>query len=283
MVVLEKLSAGVQMALTTQIDNYPGFPDSIDGFQLGEQMQQQAEHFGAETILAEVTATKLNGTTKEVITTDGTFYSKTVVIATGADPRELGLPEEKTLVGRGVNYCAACDGMRYRDKTVAVIGGGNTAVADALQLSRIVKKVVLIHRRDRLRATAIYHAPLMGAPNIEFRWNSQVAALLHDSQLTGVTLRNTQTGEESTLACDGVFVSIGRAPNTKLFDKQLSLDAAGYIIAGESTETNIPGVFAVGDVRTKALRQIVTAVSDGANAVHYAEEYLASVCLQGNS
>ena len=276
-VVLEKLSAGGQMALTNQIDNYPGFPDGIDGFQLGEQMQQQAEHFGAETILAEVTATKLNGTTKEVITTDGIFYGKTVVIATGADPRKLGLPNEDALVGRGVNYCAACDGMRYRDKTVAVIGGGNTAVADALQLSRIVKKVVVVHRRDRLRATNVYHKPLADAPNIEFRWNSQVAALLHDSQLTGVTLRNTQTGEESTLACDGVFVSIGRAPITALFDKQLSLDEAGYIIAGESTETNIPGVFAVGDVRTKALRQIVTAVSDGANAVHYAEEYLASL------
>ena len=235
------------------------------------------ERFGAETILAEVTAVNLKGVEKEVITTDGTFYGKTVVIATGADPRELGLPEEKSLVGRGVNYCAACDGMRYRGKTVVVIGGGNTAVADALQLSRIAEKVILVHRRDQLRATNVYHAQLMRTPNIEFRWNSQVSQLLHDGKLTGVKLRNVQTGEESILNCDGVFVSIGRAPITKLFANQLSLDEAGYIIAGESTESSIPGVFAVGDVRTKVLRQVVTAVSDGAMAAHYAEEYLASL------
>ena len=276
-VVLEKLSAGGQMALTTQIDNYPGFTDGIDGFQLGEQMQQQAERFGAQTVLAEVTAVNLTGTEKEVITTDGTFTGKTVVIATGADPRELGLPEEKSLVGRGVNYCAACDGMRYRGKTVAVIGGGNTAVADALQLSRIAKKVILVHRRDTLRATNVYHAPLQRTPNIEFRWNSEVVQLLSDGKFTGIKLCDRKTGEESVLDCDGVFVSIGRAPITQLFAGQLSLDESGYIIAGESTETSIPGVFAVGDVRTKVLRQVVTAVSDGALAAHYAEEYLASV------
>ena len=276
-VVLEKLSAGGQMALTTQIDNYPGFESGIDGFQLGEQMQQQAERFGAETVLAEVTSVKLQGKAKEVVTTDGTFTGKTVVIATGADPRALGLPEEKTLVGRGVNYCAACDGMRYRGKTVVVIGGGNTAVADALQLSRIAEKVILVHRRDTLRATQVYHAQLQRTPNIEFRWNSQVVQLLSDGKLTGVKLRNTQTGEESVLHCDGVFVSIGRSPITGLVAGQLSLDEAGYIIAGESTETSVAGVFAVGDVRTKVLRQVVTAVSDGAMAAHYAEEYLASV------
>lgn len=276
-VVLEKLSAGGQMALSTQIDNYPGFTDGIDGFQLGEQMQQQAQRFGAKTELTEVTSVRLEGQVKEVNTTDGTFYGKTVVIATGADPKELGLPEERSLIGRGVNYCAACDGMRYRDKTVIVIGGGNSAVADALQLSRIAKKVIIVHRRDRLRATNVYHAPLQRADNIEFRWNSQVVALHSDGKLTGVKLRNTLTQEESAEACDGVFVSIGRSPVTALFEKQLSLDASGYIIAGESTETNIPGVFAVGDVRTKVLRQVVTAVSDGAMAAHYAEEYLASL------
>ena len=275
--VLEKLSAGGQMALTTQIDNYPGFTDGIDGFQLGEQMQQQAERFGAETILAEVTSVDLKGKEKVINTTEGTFLGKTVVIATGADPRELGLPEEKSLVGRGVNYCAACDGMRYRGKTVVVIGGGNTAVADALQLSRIAEKVILVHRRDQLRATQVYHNQLMRTPNIEFRWNSQVTELLHDGKLTGVKLRNVQTGEESVLECDGVFVSIGRSPITSLFAGQLSLDESGYIIAGESTESSIPGVFAVGDVRTKVLRQVVTAVSDGALAAHYAEEYLASL------
>ena len=274
-VVLEKLSAGGQMALTTQIDNYPGFQDGVDGFQLGEQMQQQAERFGAETVLAEVTSVNLSGKEKEVVTSDGTFYGKTVVIATGADPRELGLPNEKQLVGRGVNYCAACDGMRYRGKTVAVIGGGNTAVADALQLSRIAQKVILVHRRDTLRATQVYHDQLLNTPNIELRWNSQVTELLSDGKLTGIKLRNVQTGEESVLDCDGVFVSIGRSPITRLFAGQLSLDESGYIIAGESTESSVPGVFAVGDVRTKVLRQVVTAVADGATAVHYAEEYLA--------
>ena len=276
-VVLEKLSAGGQMALTTQIDNYPGFENGIDGFQLGEQMQQQAERFGAETVLAEVTAVNLSGKEKEVITTDGTFYGKTVVIATGADPKKLGLPEENQLVGRGVNYCAACDGMRYRGKTVVVIGGGNTAVADALQLSRIAQKVILVHRRDTLRATQVYHDQLLRTPNIELRWNSQVTELLSDGKLTGIKLRNVQTGAESTLDCDGIFVSIGRAPITKLFAGQLSLDESGYIIAGESTESSVPGVFAVGDVRTKVLRQVVTAVADGALAAHYAEEYLASI------
>ncbi len=276
-VVLEKLSAGGQMALTTQIDNYPGFESGIDGFQLGEQMQQQAERFGAETVLAEVISANIKAVPKEIITTDGKFYGKSVVIATGADPRKLGLPSEDALVGRGVNYCAACDGMRYRGKTVAVIGGGNTAVADALQLSRIAEKVILVHRRDTLRATRVYHDQLQRTPNIEFRWNSQVSAFLHDGKLTALQLRNTKTGEESTLPCDGVFISIGRAPITALFADQLSLDESGYIIAGESTETNLPGVFAVGDVRTKVLRQIVTAVADGATAAHYAEEYLTSL------
>ena len=275
--VLEKLSAGGQMALTNQIDNYPGFQDGIDGFQLGEQMQQQAERFGAETILAEVTSVSLKGAVKEIVTSEGTFYGKTVVIATGADPKKLGLPEEQQLVGRGINYCAACDGMRYRGKTVVIIGGGNTAVADALQLSRIAEKVILVHRRDTLRATQVYHAQLQRTPNIEFCWNSQVIELLHDSKLTGVKLRNVETLAETVLPCDGVFVSIGRSPITGLFANQLSLDEAGYIIAGESTESSIPGVFAVGDVRTKVLRQVVTAVSDGAMAAHYAEEYLASL------
>ncbi len=274
--VVEKLSAGGQMALTTQIDNYPGFPEGIDGFELGEKMQQQAERFGAQTELAEVTALYLDANPKEVHTTEGVLLGKTVVIATGANPRELGLTEEKALVGKGVNYCAACDGMFYKGKTVVVVGGGNTAAADALQLSRIAQKVIVVHRRDTLRATKIYHAPLMNAPNVQFLWDSAVTGLLHDGKLTGVTVKNLRTGEEQTVPCDGVFVSIGRKPATDLANGQLALDEAGYIIADESTRTSLPGVFAVGDVRTKALRQIVTAVTDGAVVAHFAEEYLAS-------
>ena len=273
-IVLEKLSAGGQMALTSQIDNYPGFEDGIDGFELGEKMQRQAERFGAETELAEVTKVRLDREIKEIETSEGIFYAKTVVISTGANPRELGVPGEKALVGRGINYCAACDGMFYRGKTVVIVGGGNTAAADAMILSRIAKKVILVHRRDTLRATKIYHEPLKNAPNVEFRWNSTVSELLHEGRLSGVKIRDVNTGEESLVECDGVFVSIGRVPATGLVKDKIALDPSGYIIADESTRTSLPGMFAVGDVRTKALRQVVTAVADGAMAAHYAEEYL---------
>ena len=274
-VVLEKLSAGGQMALTEQIDNYPGFVEGIDGFTLGERMQQGAERFGAVTELAEVCRAELSGAVKVLDTGDEVFRGRTVVIATGAVPRTLGIPGEEELVGRGVHYCAACDGAFYRDKTVAVVGGGNSAAADALTLSRIARKVYLIHRRDSLRATKVYHEMLMSAPNVEFCWNSTVSALQHGERLTGLRLREVQTGAEWDIACDGVFVSVGRVPATELFREELTLDESGYIVADESTRTRLPGVFAVGDVRTKALRQVVTAVADGAVAVHYAEAYLA--------
>ena len=274
-VVLEKLSAGGQMALTEQIDNYPGFEDGIDGFSLGEKMKRGTERFGVETKLAEVLSLDLSGTVKKAETSEGPLLARTIVLATGAGPRELGIEGEQELIGKGVNYCAACDGMFYKNKTVVIAGGGNTAAVDALILSRICKKVIVVHRRDTLRATKIYHEPLMKAENVEFRWDSEIIELLHDEKVIGIRLRNVKTGEETTLACDGVFVSIGRKPSSELVKDQVEVDPAGYIIADESTRTNIPGVFAVGDVRTKALRQVVTAVADGATAVHYAEEYLA--------
>ena len=273
--VIEKLSAGGQMALTHQIDNYPGFVDGIGGWELADQMQRQAERFGATTQNAEVRSVNLNSSPKTVETSEGTFYGKTIVLATGANPRELGVPNEKELVGRGVAYCAACDGMFYKGKTVVVVGGGNTAAADALLLSRIAKKVIIVHRRNTLRATKIYHEPLMKAENVEFRWNSVVTELLHEDNITGVRLKDVQTGEETVIAADGVFVSVGRKPATELVSDQIELDKGGYIVAGETTETNIPGVYAVGDVRTKLLRQVVTAVADGAMAVHMAEEFMA--------
>jgi thioredoxin reductase (NADPH) len=273
--VLERMSAGGQMALTHQIDNYPGFEDGIDGFELGMKMQQQAQKFGAETKMAEVTALDLNANPKLVRTTEGDFYARTVVLATGAEPRLLGVPMEQELTGRGVHYCAACDGMFYRGKTVVVVGGGNSAAAEALVLSRVAEKVILVHRRDTLRAERSVAAALEKAENVEFRWNSTVSALLHDGVVTGVRLRDVDTGEESNVACDGVFVSIGRSPVSGLVEGQLLLDEQGYVVADESTRTSIPGVYAVGDVRTKAVRQIVTAVADGASAAHFAEEYLA--------
>ena len=273
--VLEKLSAGGQMALTQQIDNYPGFEDSVDGFTLAEKMQAQAERFGARTEYAQVERLDLTASPKVLETSEGTFLGKTVVLATGADPRKLGVDHEEALVGRGVAYCAACDGMFYRGKTVVVVGGGNSAAGDALLLSRIAERVVLVHRRDQLRATKIYHEPLKQAENLEFRWNSAITGLLYGDRLTGVQLKNLNSGEVSNLDCDGLFISVGRTPATELVRGQLELDPGGYILAGETTETSIPGVFAVGDVRTKRLRQVVTAVSDGAVAVHMAEEYLA--------
>lgn len=273
--VLEKLSAGGQMALTEKIDNYPGFEDGIDGFTLAEKMQQQAERFGAKSAYAQVERMDLTASPKVLETSEGTFHARTVVLATGANPRELGLPHEAALTGRGIAYCAACDGMRYKGKTVVVVGGGNSAAADAMLLSRIAQKVILVHRRDALRATKVYHAPLMQAENLEFRWNSVVTELLHEEKLTGVKVKNVHTGEEDTIPCDGVFISVGRKPATELVQGQLELDRSGYIIADETTATNLPGVYAVGDVRTKPLRQVVTAVADGATAVHMAEEFLA--------
>ena len=273
--VLEKLSAGGQMALTEAIDNYPGFEEGIDGFTLAEKMQRQAERFGAKSEYAEVERVDLAASPKVLETSAGVFYGRTVALATGAGPRELGLANEAALTGRGVAYCAACDGMRYRGKTVVVVGGGNSAAGDALALSRVAEKVILVHRRDSLRATKVYHEPLMRAENIDFRWNSAVTELLGGDRLTGVRLRDLRTGEETQLDCDGVFISVGRKPATELVQGQLELDRGGYIVADETTKTSLPGVYAVGDVRTKPLRQVVTAVADGAMAVHMAEEYLA--------
>ena len=274
--VVERLSAGGQMALTGDIDNYPGFDEGVDGFTLGMKMQQGAERFGAQTRYAEVTGVDFSTPVKKLSTTDGDIYGKTVVIATGANPRELGVPREQELVGRGVHYCAHCDGRFYKDKTVVVVGGGNSAVSDALYLSRLAKKVIVIHRRDTLKATKIYHEPLLKAANVEFVWNSTVEEFVADGRVTGVKVKNRVTGQMTVLDCDGVFISIGRKPATAFLEKAVALDDIGYVVADESTKTAIPGVYAVGDVRTKALRQVVTAVADGAVAVHYAEEYLAN-------
>ena len=271
--VLERLSPGGQMALTSAVDNYPGFPEGIDGFELGVRFQQQAERFGAVTEYAEVRSLDLLAEPKVLHTSSGDYHGRTVVIAAGAGPRKLGLPNEEPLTGRGIHYCAHCDGMFYRDKVVALVGGGNSAAAEALHLSRVAKKVILIHRRDTLRATKIYHEPLMAQDNIEFRWNSAVSELLGENRLSGIRVRDLRSGDEEDLEVSALFVSIGRKPSTDLFAGQLELED-GYIRADESTKTSIPGVYAVGDIRTKALRQIITAAADGANAAHAAEGYL---------
>ena len=272
-VVLERLFAGGQMTQTQQIDNYPGFPQGIDGITLGMQMQEGALRFGVEAVSAEVTSVFLDQPVKAIMTSEGMYEAPAVIIATGAGHKHLGLPKEQELTGRGVAYCAACDAMFYRGKTVAVVGGGNSAAAEAAVLSRVAKKVYLIHRRDKLRADHVYHKPLADLPNLEFIFDSQVIGLSGQEKLESITLRHKDSSLRQ-LALDGLFISVGMSPATNLFQGQLALDENGYIWADETTRTSLPGVFAAGDVRTKAVRQIVTATADGAVAAHFAAEYL---------
>ena len=272
--VIEKLFAGGQMTQTPNIENYPGIPQGIDGVLLGMNFQAGAQNAGVRTLNAEVTEVKLRGEEKILTTAKGDFIGRAVIIATGAGHKHLGLNREWELTGKGVTYCATCDGMFYRGKTVAVVGGGNSAASEALVLSRIAKKVYLIHRRDSLKASRSYNEPLQQAENVEFICNSQVSELLGEEKLSGVKLQNVLSGQEQELQLDGLFISIGRQPATELFRGQLELDEGGYIVADESTRTSLPGVYAVGDVRTKEVRQIVTAAADGAVAAHYAESYL---------
>ena len=272
--VLEKLSVGGQVALTHMIDNYPGFDEGIDGFELGQRMSRGAKRFGAESKLSQVLSVDLKANPKLIRTDSGDFQARAVVLATGAEPRKLGLPNEELLTGQGVHYCAACDGMFYRGKTVVLVGGGNSAASEALVLARIAKKVILVHRRDSLRAEKAVAAAVEQNPNIEIRWNAEVVRILEKGRVTGVVIRDVNSGEEREEACDGLFVSIGRKPSTELFRGQISLDDAGYIVAGEDTKTNVAGVFAAGDARTKAVRQIVTATADGAVAAWAAERFL---------
>ncbi len=272
--VIEKLAPGGQMSTTAQVENYPGFPEGINGFDLGMLMQQGAERYGTETIYGEVTKVELQATTKKVYLGDKEQEAKTVILSTGAYPRELGLARERELRGQGVSYCATCDGMFYRDQTVVIVGGGNTAVADALYLQKICKKVYLVHRRDTLRASKLYLEALEEAENIELVWNSKVVELLAEDKVEGVLVESVVSGERREIPCDGIFVAVGNVPNTELIKGQVDLDEAGYVLADETTCTNLPGVFAVGDMRQKPLRQIVTAVADGAVASKYAEEYI---------
>ena len=275
--VLERMTPGGQMATTNWIENYPGFEPGIDGYELSEKMNTGAERFGAKTIFGEVERLDLAAAPKRIQTTSGEFLSDNVILAMGANPRPLGLAAEERLRGRGVSYCATCDGMFYRGKTVVVAGGGNSAAEDALTLSKLCQKVYIVHRRDTLRATQSYLKPLAQAENIEILYNRQIVDILGDNQVSGVTLRDTQSGDTADLACDGVFVAIGRLPNTALVEGQIDLDETGYIRAGEDTCTNLPGVFAVGDLRTKPLRQVITAAADGAVASKFAEEHSAAL------
>lgn len=274
-VLIEKAGAGGQMALTDVIDNYPGFDEGIDGFTLGMKMKNGAERFGVKTILEQVNSVDFKKDVKAVNTAGKTYFAKTVVVSTGADPNELGVKNEREYIGKGIHYCAHCDGRFYKDKTVMVVGGGNTAVADALFLARFAKKVYVVHRRDTFRAEKILVDPLLHAENVEVLWNSVPVEFTAEERISGALIKNTVTNQEIKVPVDGVFVSIGRKPVTYFLEDSVSLDDKGYIIADETCRSSVDGVYAVGDVRTKPLRQIVTAAADGAVAVHFAVEYLA--------
>ncbi len=271
--LLEKVSPGGQMGIVDFVENYPGFPEGINGFDLAMKMKASADKFGVETRLSEVKEVDFTSPVKEIKTSKEAFLAKTVIIATGADPRRLGLPREDFFTGRGLSYCATCDGMFYKDKEIAVVGGGNSASEETIYLSKICKKVYLIHRREELRASPYFSEAVPKLPNVEILWNTEVKAFLGEDKLDGIHLVKT-SGEEYDLPVAGLFVAIGRVPVTDIFKSQLRIDDYGYIIADETTRTNIPGVFAVGDVRTKMLRQIVTATADGAIASAFVDEYM---------
>lgn len=271
--LIEKTFHGGQMITTNEVDNYPGVLETT-GTDLANIMYEQVTRFGTEITFSEVIDLQLIGPIKKVVTAHQTYEAKTVLISTGSTPRNLGLSNEENLRSRGVSYCAICDGGFYRDQVVAVVGGGDTAVEDALYLSRIAKKVYLIHRRDSLRANQTSQNQLFSTPNISVIWDSMVIELHEDKKLTGITISNIKENVTTDLVIDGLFVAVGSNPATDLVKGQLSLDDQGYILTDEDCATSEPGVFAIGDVRHKALRQIITAAADGAIGIYSAEKYL---------
>ena len=272
--IFEKLFVGGQASTTNIIENYPGFAHGIGGPELMMEFQQQAEQAGCEVRYDDVLQLELDGDIKTAKTASGDIQARTVILCMGAQARKLGVPGEDRLRGRGVSYCATCDGAFYRGKRVAVVGGGNTAAEDALYLSQLCERVYLIHRRDSLRADAALAGRIKEKSNIEIIWDSVVTQLNGADILETVALHNVKTGLDTTVAVSGVFVAVGQVPGSELVRGKVDLDPAGYIIAGEDTQTSLPGVYAAGDIRTKPLRQVVTAAADGAVAAAAAGKYL---------
>ncbi len=273
-IVIEKNGiSGGQVLNTWEVDNYPGFP-GVTGFELSRQFREHANKLGARVVQDEVVQVELSGNVKKVVCEEETYEARCVILASGAHHRTLEVPGEEELRGAGVSYCATCDGAFFRGRTVAVVGGGDAALEDAIFLARMCEKVYIVHRRDKLRGAKRLQERLQALENIEFVWNSETVAIEGNAQVEALRLRQTNTGEEKRLAVDGVFIAVGIAPESELYAGQLELDEQGYIRADESGQTSVPGVFAAGDVRTKALRQILTAASDGANCVASAERYL---------
>jgi thioredoxin reductase (NADPH) len=268
---------GGSMALTERVENYPGFPDGIGGFELAQLMQKQAERFGTEVLMDEVVSVVLSAEPFEVKTHGGVQTARTLIVATGRSPRKLGVPGEQKFAGRGVSSCATCDGYFYRDQRVVVVGGGDAAIKEAVFLTKFASEVIVVHRRDRLRAEKVVENVATSHEKIRFIWDTVVAEIFGEDGVRGVSLKNVKTGEESRIEAQGVFTFVGNAPNTDLFKGQLQLDEAGYVITDERQMTSVEGVFAAGDVQEGVAWQVATAVGSGARAAMQADEYLAEM------
>ena len=273
-IVVEKGVVGGRIINARLIENYPGFPEGISGLELADSISQQAEKHGLETLIAEVTGIELKGEPKIVKTSEGNLIAKAVIIAVGLERSKLGVPGETEFTGKGVSYCAICDGAFFRDQTVAVVGGGNAAINEALDLTEFAAKVIVLHRGRELRATRVLQEKALANPKIEFQWNTIVEAIEGEAFVKRLKLRDVITNQASTLDVTGIFAAIGSKPGTAYLKGLLSMDAAGYIITNEKMETNIPGVFAVGDVRSTSIRQTIAAAGDGAIAAIYAERFV---------
>ncbi len=272
--LIEKALPGGLITYAERVENFPGFPEGISGIELGELMEKQAQKYGLETVTAEATGVRLDDQQKIITATSGEFTARALIIASGSERQKLGIPGEAELVGKGVSYCATCDGAFFTDRPVAVVGGGDAALTEALHLAKIAAQVTVIHRRDALRATRILQERAADEPKIEIRWNTVVEAIEGEPLVSRLQLRDVKSGEKSSLEVAGVFISIGFTPNTGFAGSLLALDKTGQIVTNQTMETSVSGIFAAGDVRTGSGRQAVTAAGDGATAAIYAEKYL---------
>jgi len=272
--LIERGLVGGQISTAERVDNYPGFPDGIGGYELTEQIHKQATKYGLKTIIAEVTGVKPEGKHFTVKTSQGDRSARALIIATGSERQKLGVPGEQQFSGKGVAYCATCDAAFFRNVPVAVVGGGNAAITEAMHLIKFASKVTIIHRRDKLRASAVLQEKAFAEPKIDFLWDSVIEEILGEAKVNAIRVRNVKTDAESTMAISGVFVAVGLKPNADFVSGIVEIDQGGYIVADNTMATSAPGIFAIGDVRQGSARQAITAAGDGATAAFYAEKYL---------
>jgi len=275
-VLIEKSLPGGIITTTDRVENYPGFPDGISGMELGQRLEDQAKRFGLDIVFGKAIKLEVINSIKEIYTEEHSYSSKAVIIATGSEPKKLGIPGEETFIGKGVSYCATCDGPFYKDKNVAVIGGGNGALEEALFLTKFAKLVTVIHRRGDLRADKVLQDKAAANPNIFLKLNTVVDEIKGDDKIRSLKLTDTLSNKKASINVDGVFIYAGLKPNTDFIKDIIKLDENGFILTDEKLATNIPGVFAAGDIRKKGLRQVVTSVADGAIAVASVKEWLES-------